>query len=116
MGISLFLTLIFMHIAFGFALAFFVMYYAFKTEHNRLKTFGFVVSYLLIVLATLSLILGSVFAVKRPHFPHCPYVKHEKIRQHHEDMMKQRAPVMQEDDDEDEDSDNAVEKGRRPRP
>jgi len=101
MGISLFLTLMFLHVAFGLALAFFVMYYASKTEQKAIKTFGFIVGYLLIVLAVLSMILGSVFAAKGPHFRHCPYMMHEKMK-YHEEMMEHEHPMMKERKGEDE--------------
>jgi hypothetical protein len=97
MGISLFLTFIFLHIAFGLALAFFVLHYAAKTEHKMLKNFGFVVGYLLIILAVVSMILGTVFAVKKPHYGHCPYM-HENMK--HEEMMEHGMPMMQEQKEE----------------
>lgn len=90
MHIALFLTLIFLHIAFGLAFAFIVMYFATKTENKALQGFGYFVGSLLIVLAILSMVLGSIFVTKRPHFMHCPYEMHEKMKQ--EEMMKYNMP------------------------
>jgi len=96
MGIALFLTIVFLHIALGLALAFLVMHFAFKSEHKALKNFGFVVGYLLIILAILAMLLGSIFVAKKPHyFKHCPYM-HER----HEQMMEQGMPMMQEQKEE----------------
>lgn len=94
MGIALFLTLIFLHIALGLALAFLVMHFAFKSEQKVLKNFGFVVGYLLIVLALLAMLLGSIFVAKAPSYMHCPYM-HEK--KNHEEMMEKGMPMMQEE-------------------
>lgn len=98
MGITLFLTLVFLHIALGLALAFLVMYFAFKTEHKGLKNFGFVVGYLLTMLAVLSLILGSIFVAKKPHLMPCPYMQ-EKMK--YKEMIEHGMPMMQEQKDED---------------
>jgi len=101
MGIALFMTLIFLHIAFGLALAFFVLHYASKTEHKAIKNFGFIVGYLLIVLAFLSMVLGAIFVAKRPHFMQHPCYMHERMRHHHEEMMEQGMPMMQQQKKED---------------
>jgi len=92
MGIALFLTIVFLHIALGLALAFLVMYFAFKSEHKTLKNFGLAVGYLLITLAILSMIMGSIFVAKAPHYMHCPYMN-EKMNQ--EEMMEKSMPMMQ---------------------
>ncbi|HBG48037.1 MAG TPA: hypothetical protein DDW90_00695 [Cyanobacteria bacterium UBA9971] len=90
MGIALFLTIVFLHIALGLALAFLVMHFAFKSEHKALRNFGFIVGYLLIVLAILAMLLGSIFVVKKPQFRHCPY-----MNERHEQIMQQGMPMMQ---------------------
>ena len=95
MGIALFMTLVFLHIALGLALAFLVMHFAFKSEHKTLKNFGFVVGYLLIVLAILAMLLGLIFVAKAPPFKHCPYMNEK-----HEQMMQQGMPMMQEQKEE----------------
>lgn len=82
MNIALFITFMFLHIAFGLALAFFVFHYATKTEHKSIKKLGFIVGYLLIILAILSMFFSVVFIAKSP------YYMHEKI-------MKQGMPMMQ---------------------
>lgn len=94
MGIALFLTIVFLHIALGLALAFLVMYFAFKSEHKALKNFGFIVSYLLIVLAILAMLLSSIFVAKKPSLIHCPYM--------HEKMMENGMPMMQKQKEENE--------------
>lgn len=94
MGIALFLMIIFLHIAFGLALAFFVMYFATKTEHERLKNFGFVVGYLLIALAVITMITSSILAATKHNYMGCPYGMHEKMR--NEKMMQNGMPMMQE--------------------
>lgn len=95
MSTALFMTFIFLHVAFGLALAFFVMYYAQKAEKAWLKNFGLLTGCLLIVLAVLSIILNTVFAIKHPHMgPPCPYPMHEKFR--HERMREEGMPQMYE--------------------
>ena len=102
MGLTLFLTLIFLHIALGLALAFLVMFFALQTEHKYLRNFGLIVGSLLTVLALLSLIMGTVFAAKKP-FMGCPYRTQEKMKQ--ERMMQDGRPMMNEQREEIEEND-----------
>ncbi|OGH94620.1 MAG: hypothetical protein A2039_10190 [Candidatus Melainabacteria bacterium GWA2_34_9] len=97
MGIALFMTLVFLHIALGLALAFLVMHFAFKSEHKALKNFGFIVGYLLIVLALLTMLLGTIFVATKSNLMSCPYKMHEK----NEQMMQQGMPMMNEQKEED---------------
>ena len=90
MGTVLFMTFIFLHVAFGLALAFFVMHYAQKTEKAWLKNFGMLTGALLTVLAVLSIIFATVFAIKHPHLRPCPYSMHERFR--HERMREEGMP------------------------
>jgi len=99
MGIALFMTFIFLHIAFGLAIAFFVMYFASKAEHKGLKNLGYVVGYLLIVLAVITMILSAIFVAKKPHFMPCPHpFMNERMR--HEKMMEHGMPMMQKQQEE----------------
>ena len=96
MSIALFMTFIFLHIAFGLALAFFVLHYAAKTESKSIKLFGFIVGYLLAALAVVSMILSSVLVAKKPHFmPYPPPYMHERIK-HHEETMEHETPEIYE--------------------
>jgi len=101
MALSLFLTLLFMHIAFGLALAFMVMYFASRSQ-GWLKSLGFVVGGLLIFLAALSIILGSIFAATKPYSKNCPLYMHEKMQR--EKMTEQGMPMMQGQREEKEDN------------
>ena len=96
MGIALFMTFIFLHVAFGLALAFFVMHYASKSEPKNLRLFGFFVGYLLIALSLVSIITSAVLVAKKPHFmpyPPPPCLR-EKFR--HEEMNEHEKPEIYE--------------------
>ncbi len=107
MGTILFLTFIFLHVAFALALAFFVLYFAAKVEQSWLKNLGFITGWLLIILALVSMTGSSIYAAKNPHFlqhKH-PHYMHEKM---HEKFMEKGMPMMQEQKEDDD-----AKKGRK---
>jgi len=83
-----FITVIFLHIAFALALAYFVLYLADKAE-GRLKSLGTFIGWLLIILAILSAIATPILAAKQHHRMH-ERMKHEFMMHHGYPMMQQQ--------------------------
>jgi len=81
-----FCIVIFLHIAFALGIGYFVLYLAVKAE-GWLKKLGFIIGWLLIVLAIVAAAITPIFASKMHHY----WKMHEKIRHefmmnHHEEM------------------------------
>lgn len=87
MGLALFITFVFMHIAFGLALAFFILYFADKSE-GWLKSTGFFTGGLLLFLTIAAMITAGVFIAKNPHMMPPPSPHHDKM-QHQIRMMRE---------------------------
>jgi hypothetical protein len=82
-----------MHIAFALALAFFVLYFAQRTE-GLIRKIGTFTGWFIIALALLSMLTALVFAAQNPTFP--PHSKYDN-------KMNKKMEVMNEKDNEDDD-------------
>ena len=85
---AFFITFVFLHLTFGLALSFFIMYFSVKSE-GWLKTFGYLTGWFLIVLSILVGILTPLFFIKVNDLP-CPYFMYKKMQ-----MRDQSIPMME---------------------
>lgn len=93
----IFLTMIFLHVAFGLALAFVIFYFARNTE-GFLRLYGNVTAWFIIITSVFAMIFSFVHVTRHSDFPRCPYLMHEKMKE----MQKQDKQTEQTEEPEDE--------------